>query len=137
MSFFQFSEFTSGQDALPTVLNSGSVHTLPKEQAFNRTTDSFSWGHDPFTLACKARPSFDGYGTSLSVSLSLSLSLSQNVSCRDKKDGAQQIRPVRGAVVVRIEMQETHHSGFQWYFASSTSQPNLIPDGLALCSGSF
>ena len=33
MSFFQFSEFTSGQDALPTVLNSGSVHTLPKEQA--------------------------------------------------------------------------------------------------------
>ena len=31
--FFQFSEFTSGQDALPTVLNSGSVHILPKEQA--------------------------------------------------------------------------------------------------------
>ena len=31
--FFQFSEFTSGQDALPTVRNSGSVHTLPKEQA--------------------------------------------------------------------------------------------------------
>ena len=31
--FFQFSEFTSGQDALPTVLNSGFVHTLPKEQA--------------------------------------------------------------------------------------------------------
>ena len=36
----------------------------------------FSWGHDPYTLACKARPSFDGCGTSLSVSLSLSLSLS-------------------------------------------------------------
>ena len=34
----------------------------------------FSWGHDPFTLACKARPSFDGCGTFLSVSLSLSLS---------------------------------------------------------------
>ena len=31
--FFQFSEFTSGQDALPTVLDSGSVHTLPKEEA--------------------------------------------------------------------------------------------------------
>ena len=34
----------------------------------------FSWGHDPYTLACKARPSFDGCWTSLSVSLSLSLS---------------------------------------------------------------
>ena len=66
--FFQFSETTSGQDASPTVLNSRFVHTLPKVQA-----DSFSWGHDPFTLACKARPSFDGCGTSLSVSLSLSL----------------------------------------------------------------
>ena len=31
--FFQFSEITSGQDALPTVLNSRFVHTLPKEQA--------------------------------------------------------------------------------------------------------
>ena len=39
--------------------------------SFNSTTDSFSWGH-----ACKARPSFDRCGTSLSVSLSLSLSLS-------------------------------------------------------------
>ena len=41
--------------------------------SFNSTTDSFSWGHDPYTLACKARPSFDGCGTSLSVSLSMSL----------------------------------------------------------------
>ena len=47
---------------------------LAKSASFNSTTDSFSWGHDPFTLACKARPSFDGCGTSLSVSLSLSLS---------------------------------------------------------------
>ena len=31
--FFQFPEFTSRQDALPTVFNSGSVHTLPIEQA--------------------------------------------------------------------------------------------------------
>nr|ABV22375.1 unknown [Noctiluca scintillans] len=22
--------------------------------SFNSTTDSFSWGHDPYTLACKA-----------------------------------------------------------------------------------
>ena len=72
--FFQFSEITSGQDALPTVLNSGFVHTLPTVQVPSALTDSFSWGHDPFTLACKARPSFDGCGTSLSVSLSLSLS---------------------------------------------------------------
>ena len=40
--------------------------------SFNSTTDSFSWGHDPYTLACKARPSFDRCGTSLSLSLSLS-----------------------------------------------------------------
>ena len=43
--------------------------------SFNSTTDSFSWGHDPYTLACKARPSPDRCWTSLSVSLSLSLSL--------------------------------------------------------------
>ena len=43
--------------------------------SFNSTTDSFSWGHDPYTLACKARPSSDRCWTSLSVSLSLSLSL--------------------------------------------------------------
>ena len=71
---FQFSEFTSGQDALPTVLNSGVCAHLAKRASFNSTTDSFSWGHDHFTLACKARPSFDGCGTLLSVSLSLSLS---------------------------------------------------------------
>merc|ERR1712136_318086 len=37
--------------------------------SFNSTTDSFSWGHDPYTLACKARPSSDRCWTSLSVSL--------------------------------------------------------------------
>ena len=31
--FSLYSETTSGQDASPTVLNSGFVHTLPKEQA--------------------------------------------------------------------------------------------------------
>ena len=31
--FFQFSETTSGQDASPTVLNNGFVHTLPAVQA--------------------------------------------------------------------------------------------------------
>ena len=42
--------------------------------SFPSKTDSFLWGHGPDTLACKARPSFDRCGTSLSVSLSLSLS---------------------------------------------------------------
>ena len=42
--------------------------------SFTCKTDSFLWGHGPDTLACKARPSFDRCGTSLSVSLSLSLS---------------------------------------------------------------
>ena len=50
--------------------------------SFNSTTDSFSWCHDPYTLACKARPSTDRCWTSLSVSLSLSLSLSKPVICR-------------------------------------------------------
>ena len=43
--------------------------------SFPSKTDSFLCGHGPDTLACKASPSFDGCGTSLSVSLSLSLSL--------------------------------------------------------------
>ena len=42
--------------------------------SYTSKTDSFLWGHGPDTLACKAMPSFDGCGTSLSVSLSLSLS---------------------------------------------------------------
>ena len=42
--------------------------------SFPSKTDSFLWDYGPDTLACKARPSFDRCGTSLSVSLSLSLS---------------------------------------------------------------
>ena len=76
VSFFLFSEFTSGLDALHTVPNSGFVHTLPKEQALPAQQILFSWSHDPCTRACKDRPSFYGCRTSLSVSLSLSLSLS-------------------------------------------------------------
>ena len=48
--------------------------------SFNSTTDSFSWGHDPYTLACKARPSSDRCWTSLSVSMSLSLQVSRGES---------------------------------------------------------
>ena len=46
--------------------------------SYTSKTDSFLWGHGPDTLACKARPSFDGCGTSLSVSLSLSLSIGRS-----------------------------------------------------------
>ena len=56
--FFLYSEFISGLDALHTVPNSGFVHTLPIEQASTAQQILFSWGHDPCTLACKARPSF-------------------------------------------------------------------------------
>ena len=73
--FFLYSESISGLDALHTVHNSLYLHTLPmsKLHQYNRL---FSRGHDPYTLACKARPSFDGCRTFLSVSVSLSLSLS-------------------------------------------------------------
>ena len=40
--------------------------------SFPSKTDSFLRGHNPDTLVCKVRPSFDWCGTSLSVSLSLS-----------------------------------------------------------------
>ena len=39
-----------------TVINSVQVHILPTVQLPSALTDSFSWGHDPFTHACKARP---------------------------------------------------------------------------------
>ena len=68
---FLYSESISGLDALHTVHNSGFVHTLPKEQASSAQQILFLRCHDTYTLACKARPSFDGCRTSLSVSLSL------------------------------------------------------------------
>ena len=67
--------------------------------SYTSKTDSFLWGHGPDTLACKARPSFDGCGTSLSVSLSLSLSLSvlwsriafeESTAVADSKNDRQQ-----------------------------------------------
>ena len=67
---------SSSQDKMHCQLSFTVCICTPCQRAsFNSTTDSFSWGHDPYTLACKARPSFDRCGTSLSVSLSLSLSL--------------------------------------------------------------
>ena len=56
-------EFTSGTVAVCTCAPCLRASSTSK-------TDSFLWGHGPDTLACKARPSFDGCGTSLSVSLS-------------------------------------------------------------------
>ena len=72
--FFLYSESISGPDALHNVLNSGFVHTLPKEQASAAQQIIFLRGHEPYTLAREARPSVNGCRTSLSVSLSLSLS---------------------------------------------------------------
>ena len=69
--FFLYSESISGLDALHIVFNCGVCAHLANRAA----TDSFSWSHDPYTLAFKARPSLTDVGL-LSVSLSLSLSLS-------------------------------------------------------------
>ena len=59
--------------AVHSVHNRLFLH-LANRASFTCKTDSFSWGHGPDALACKARPSSDKCGTSLSVSLSLSLS---------------------------------------------------------------
>ena len=47
--FFLVSEAISGLDALHTVLNSGFVNTLPKEQASPAQQILFLRGHDPYT----------------------------------------------------------------------------------------
>ena len=71
MSFFCI--LSSSQDSMHCTLSLTVCKCRPCQRAsFNGTTDSFSWGHDPYTLACKARPSFDRCWTSLGVSLSLS-----------------------------------------------------------------
>ena len=76
MSFVFSCSLRSSQDLMRCTLSlTGCTCTPCQRASFISKTDSFSWGHDPYTLACKARPSFDGCGTSLSVSLSLSLSL--------------------------------------------------------------
>ena len=56
---------SSSQDKMHCTLSLTVCTCTPCQRAsFNSTTDSFSWCHDPYTLACKARPSFDRYGTS-------------------------------------------------------------------------
>ena len=69
---FFFLELRVHHCALHSVHNSLLLH-LANRASFTCKTDSFSWGHGPDALACKARPSSDQCGTSLSVSLSLSL----------------------------------------------------------------
>ena len=67
MSFF-LGILSSSQDMVHCQLSSTvCTCTTCQRASFNSTTDSFSWGQDPYTLACKARPSFDRCGTSLSV----------------------------------------------------------------------
>ena len=69
MSLFFFLELRVHLCALHSVHNSLLLH-LANRASFTCKTDSFSWGHGPDALACKARPSSDQCGTSLSVSLS-------------------------------------------------------------------
>ena len=70
--FFLFI-LSSSQDKMHCQLSSTvCIYTTWQWASFISTTDSFSWCHDRYTLACKISPSFDGCGTSLSVSLSLS-----------------------------------------------------------------
>ena len=68
-----FCVLSSSQDSMHCALSLTVCKCTPCQRAsFNSTTDSLSWGHDPYTLACKGRPSFNRCWTSLSVSLSLS-----------------------------------------------------------------
>ena len=74
MRQFSFLYLSSSQDSVHCTLSVTVCMCTPCQRASSTSkTDSFLWGHGPDTLACKARPSFDGCGTSLSVSLSLSL----------------------------------------------------------------
>ena len=69
VSFFFFLELRVHHCALHSVHNSLLLH-LANRASFTCKTDSFSWGHGPDALACKARPSSDQCGTSVSVSSS-------------------------------------------------------------------
>ena len=60
--FLQFSETTSGQDALPTVLNSGSVHTLPKEPASTVRQILFCGAMAPTLLPVRPGPHLTDVG---------------------------------------------------------------------------
>ena len=76
-----FLPWTLSSPPLCTTLCPQQFVPAPCQRAsFTCKTDSFLWGHGPDTLACKARPSFDRCGTSLSVSLSLSETASRKVS---------------------------------------------------------
>ena len=66
---FFFLELRVHLCAFHSVHNSLLLH-LANRASFTCKTDSFSWGHGPDALACKARPSSDQCGTSMSVSLS-------------------------------------------------------------------
>ena len=70
--FFMFSETTSGQDALHTVLNSGFVHTLPKEQASTVQQILYRGVMTPSLLPVRPGLHSTDVGLFLSVSLSLS-----------------------------------------------------------------
>ena len=79
-SDFEFNEFIPATDCvwlIPScflclmyfhmVINCVQVHTLPTAQVPSAFADYFSWCHEPFTHACKARPPTVVGWTSLSV----------------------------------------------------------------------
>ena len=59
---FSYFGIISGFDALHTVPDSRFVHTLPLEQASSAQQILVLRGHDPYTLACKARSSLTDVG---------------------------------------------------------------------------
>ena len=64
---FLYFEFISRLDALHSVLNSLYLHTLPMSKLHQQNRFFYRGVMTPNTLDCKARPSFDRCGTSLSV----------------------------------------------------------------------
>ena len=72
---FSFFILSPSQDLMHCTLSiTVGLCTPCQKSKLHQHNRFFLRGHDPYTLACKARPSFDGCRTSLSVSLS-SLSL--------------------------------------------------------------
>ena len=84
---------------------SGRYLLFPKSEP-DLTVD----GHDPYTLACKARPSFDRCWTSLSVSLSLSLSNSPDCSRPSKQIDGERL--FHQKVVDKVRAPECRSAGW-------------------------
>ena len=92
---------SSSQDKMHCQLSLTVCICTPCQRAScNSTTDSFSWGPDPYTLACKARPSFDRCGTCLSVSLSLSFESGTVLSPSWTTAASSHLKCMHGHIIV-------------------------------------